>query len=45
MSPYRALLSVMPWQTKDLPASMWHTLYVNSLKTTQSALSRYAVPL
>jgi len=33
-------ISVMPWQTRDLPASMWHTLYVNSLRTTAAAFSR-----
>merc|ERR1719341_2158609 len=29
-------ISVMPWQTKDLSPSIWHRLYLDSLRTTQS---------
>ena len=29
--------SVMPWQTKDLSPSIWHRLYLDSLRTTHSA--------
>jgi len=30
----------MPWNTKDFAPSIWHKLYVNSLRTVQSAYSR-----
>jgi len=30
-------ISVMPWQTKDLSPSIWHKLYLDSLRTTHSA--------
>jgi len=30
-------ISLMPWQTKDLSPSIWHKLYLDSLRTTQSA--------
>jgi hypothetical protein len=33
-------VSVMPWNTKDFAPSIWHKLYVNSLRTVQSAYSR-----
>ena len=29
--------SIMPWQTKDLSPSIWHKLYIDSLRTTHSA--------
>ena len=32
--------SVMPWQTKDLSPSIWHKLYVDSLRTTAAAFNR-----
>ena len=32
--------SVMPWQTKDLSPSIWHKLYVDSLRTTAAAYNR-----
>ena len=30
----------MPWNTKDFAPSIWHKMYVNSLRTVQSAYSR-----
>lgn len=33
-------ISVMPWQTKDLSPSIWHKLYVDSLRTTAAAFNR-----
>ena len=33
----------MPWQTKDLSPSIWHKLYVDSLRTTAAAYNRYVV--
>ena len=33
----------MPWQTKDLSPSIWHKLYVDSLRTTAAAYNRYPV--
>lgn len=38
-------ISVMPWQTKDLSPSIWHKLYVDSLKTTAAAFNRCATLL
>ena len=32
--------SLMPWNTKDFAPSIWHKMYVNSLRTVQSAYSR-----
>ena len=33
-------ISVMPWNTKDFAPSIWHKMYVTSLRTVQSAYSR-----
>jgi len=33
-------ISLMPWNTKDFAPSIWHKMYVNSLRTVQSAYSR-----
>ena len=41
--PHQPLYSVMPWQTKDLSPSIWHKLYVDSLRTTAAAYNRYPV--
>jgi len=30
-------ISLMPWQTQDLSPSIWHKLYLDSLRTTHSA--------
>jgi len=30
-------ISVMPWQTKDLSPSIWHKLYIDSLRTSQNS--------
>ena len=35
------LPSLMPWNTKDFAPSIWHKMYVNSLRTVQSAYSRW----
>ena len=37
--------SMMSWQNKDLSTSIWHKLYLDSLRTTYSAAaySRYDI--
>lgn len=37
---YMIIPSLMPWNTKDFAPSIWHKMYVNSLRTVQSAYSR-----
>ena len=40
-----ALFSVMPWSTKDLAPSIWHKLYLDSLRPEMKseAYSRYTL--